>query len=398
MTLRLFRPMACLLAVLGICAPAGAQTLFDIGMSPDRHVYELRVGGGRHHAQYPAAVGRGFHYPNSASLIYLVNVFPGVYSLGLSFPAGDINYKPAVSLFDRWPYDSAARRYDLPMGPMAPAGGRKIEYLWSLGISPASTSTLLYIAVEVPGTAGAHPFPHEIYITAPQSPLYTMERGITFLSGPSDLVLESDRGAVAYVVDTSAFDPDALPPLPIPGDLVENGSFRDGLNHWTPCRERAPAEKVESFALKERTLQIKGTEKDVREGVMQKMSVDVSKTAALILRADVMVVEQTQGGLGPAGRNAPIAIAVGYKDASGKDGLFWKGFYSLAPDDPAQNKDGQKVPKGKWYRCLFDLMQLDPKPAEVLFIALEGSGWPVREGWVREVHLIKSGDTQGGKK
>jgi hypothetical protein len=36
-------------------------------------------------------------------------------------------------------------------------------------------------------------------------------------------------------------------------------------------------------------------------------------------------------------------------------------------------------------------MQLEPKPATILFVSLEGSGWPSREGWVRDVHLIKSG-------
>jgi hypothetical protein len=37
-------------------------------------------------------------------------------------------------------------------------------------------------------------------------------------------------------------------------------------------------------------------------------------------------------------------------------------------------------------------MQLDPKPKSIKFISLEGSGWPEREGWVREVHLIKGGE------
>ena len=70
---------------------------------------ELPVGGGYpYHHQMPAIPGKGFHYANSYSMIYLVNVLPGSYSLTLSCPAGDINMKPSVSIFDRWPYDPNA--------------------------------------------------------------------------------------------------------------------------------------------------------------------------------------------------------------------------------------------------------------------------------------------------
>jgi hypothetical protein len=128
---------------------------------------------------------------------------------------------------------------------------------------------------------------------------------------------------------------------------------------------------------------------------MQILQANVTDAASVILMADVQVREQTQGGLGPEGRDAPIAIAVGYRDASGKEeirkSIFWKGFYALASEDPNKDSEGQKVLRGQWYRTIFDLMQLEPKPATILFISLEGSGWPDREGWIRDVHLIKSG-------
>ncbi|HNY63843.1 MAG TPA: hypothetical protein PKM41_00275 [Deltaproteobacteria bacterium] len=396
------RPGLLLLLLACLCAPANAQTVFDVGPArPYRHVYELLMGAGHTRHNYQAIAGRGFHYANSYSLIYLANLLPGSYSIALSYPRGNVNLLPVVSVFDRWPYDPGARWYDLPMGPTVASGKKKMEYRWSLGVSPASTSTLLYITVEVPADAyGPNFFPHELYVTGPSSPMYPIgrEQDVTFLTGPTDLVLTSGSAAASYVVDTPAktFDTKALPPMPIPGDLVKNGAFTDGLNNWTPHRNRVPASDVKSFALKDGSLAIGSTQGRDREGVMQKVNADVSDAKSLILRADVKVTEQTQGGTGPEGRDAPMAIAVGYRDISGretkKDLVFWKGFYALESDNPDRDiTAGQKVPKGDWYRYIFDLMQLDPKPATILFISLEGSGWPSREGWVRNVHLIKSG-------
>jgi hypothetical protein len=399
LTPSLYRLGVFLLTLMCICSTAGAQTVFDVVPTHDRHVYELSVGKGHPGHHHPAIAGRGFHYANSYSLIYLVNILPGSYSLALSYPAGNINQNPVVSIFDRWPYDANARWYDLPMGPTVMANRKKTEYRWSMGISPQSTSTLLYITVEVPaGAYGSDFFPHDIFVMSPQSsPMYTTERGITFLSGPADLVLTSGQAPVSYVIDApeEKFSTSNLPPMAIPGDLVKNGAFRKGLNGWTPHRDREAADNVQSFSLKDGVLKIRGAQGKAREGVMQKLGADVTGVSSLILRADVQVTEQTSGGLGPENKDAPMAIAVGYRTASGKEAarsvVFWKGFYLLPSEDPNRDLEGQKVPKGDWYRYMFDLMQLDPKPAAIEFISLEGSGWPAREGLIREVHLIKSG-------
>lgn len=388
-----------LLALICLCTPAGAQTVFDVGPSRNRHVHELPFGAGHPPHHRPAVAGAGFRYASSYSLIYLFNAFPGAYTLVFSYQAGDVNLKPVISLFDRWPYDPLANRYDLPMGPVVTTNRKKIEYRWSMGISPASNSTLLYIAVEVPaGVTNSNFFRHDIYVTGPPpSPMFAREEGITSLSGPNNLVLASGRESVSFTVDKAeqTFDASALPYLPIPGDLVRNGSFRNGLTFWTPHRDRTAAEHVQSFSLSDGILKIRASEGNHREGVMQELQADVTDAASVILMADVQVREQTQGGLGPEGRDAPIAVAIGYRDSSGKEdirkSIFWKGFYALASEDPDTDSEGQMVPKGQWVRTIFDLMQLEPKPATILFISLEGSGWPAREGWIRDVHLIKSG-------
>lgn len=345
-----------LLFVLGMYAPADAQTVFDIGGPGERYdrcVVELPLGGYHHHNQmlYPT---RGFRYSGSYSLVYLVNILPGEYSVVMSYPVGTVNLTPAVSIFDRWPYDSQARRFDLPMGPTVRSKPKKIEYRWHVGISPKSTSTLLYISVEVPaGGYGSAAFPHSVSIISPPSmPVNTLDRGVTFLTGPTDLVLASGQEAVSYVVERpeQAFDTSALPVLPIPGDLVKNGSFKDGLNGWLPQRDRIASQDVVSFSLQDKALRITGASGKVREGVMQKINADVTGAASLILRADVKVIEQTLGGTGTDGSDAPVALAVGYRDAAGKevskDLLFWKGFYALPLKSPTRQQLDRRSPRG----------------------------------------------------
>jgi hypothetical protein len=380
--------------------PAFAQTVFDIGISPDRRVYEFQVGGGYQHRYQPVFAGNGFHYANSCTWIYLVNTLPGSYNLNFSYPAGNINLNPVVSLFDRWPYDQMARRYELPMGPKGVKNRNQIEYRWDMGISRASTSSQLYIAVEMSsGMNCSTPFPHDINITAPAlSPMYTLEKGVTFLQGPADLILTGGVDvSLSYAIDKTeqGFDAGILPAMPVKGDLIKNGSFKDGLSHWTPHRDRMPEDNVKTFSLSEGILKIKAADENVREGLMQEIGTDVKGAASVVLMADVMVKKQTQAGLGPDGKDAPIAIAVGYKDSAGGDNsktlIFYKGFYSLKPEEKDKNSDGQLVIRDQWYRNIFDLMQLDPKPVSIQYISIEGSGWPAREGWIRDIHLIKSG-------
>jgi hypothetical protein len=329
-----------------------------------------------------------------------VNTFPGQYSLYFSYPAGDINLMPAVSLFDRWPYDPFARRYELPMGPRVVNNRNHIEYRWNMSISQLSTSYLLYIAVEVPaGVNNSIYFPHDIFVSTPaSSPMHTLEKGITYLQGPVNMVLSREGQAeLSYAVDKAeqGFDTGILPAMPIKGDLLKNGSFKDGLNYWVPHRDRRKADNVKTFSLSEGILKIRSEKENTREGIMQEINADVKDAASVVLMADVMVKEQTEAGLGSNGSDAPIAIIVGYKDTEGEEDSktieFYKGFYSLKPEDEGKKQDGQYVQKDQWYRNIFDLMQLDPRPVSIQYIALEGSGWPAREGWIRDVHLIKSG-------
>lgn len=379
-----------LLLIMSCAGNLAAQDIFSRGTYGEARVIELPLGSpytARHLVPY---ANHGFHYADGYTLLYLVNIPPGSYTLGLTCPP--LNQR--VSVFDRWPYDGRARRIELPMGPSVRTHPPRTEYRWNLGISPRSSSTALYVVVEVPRAPnGLTPFPHTVFLSSAR-PFGQSRKGVTCLRGPADLMLVSEREMVAYAVEKAAptIDTSQLPALPIPGDLIQNGRFKDGLNAWTPHRDYRPVKASDAFALLTEGLRLSGGQG--RAGIMQRINADVTGAAALILRADVRVNRQTQGGTGPDGREAPVAIAVCYTDAAGREHCrgsgFWRGFYALAPEEPNGNANGQKVPQGMWYRFIFDLMQLTPPPKTIHSVALEGAGWPEREGWVREIHLIRT--------
>lgn len=371
-------------------------------LNSHRQVIELNVD----NRPYPKAIpyeniwlDRNGHFDGSFIILYSVEVLPGEnYTLGFSCPAA--NRKAAVTLFDRWPYSNGVKRIKLPMGPYVRTNRKILKYRWSLGISSKSSSTLLYIAVVVRpvGVAGNSSMAHTIFFTTFKTkPMSTMGQGITYLQGPNEFILAGAQESVSYIVKkpVSSFDLNKIPTHPIHGDLIKNAWFKDGLNFWKPHKNYSISKDVDFFSLQAEGLKISSLSEKSKAGILQVIEKDVTHADTLTLRVDVKVDKQTLGGTGPDGKDAPIAVAVNYtvrndKSDSGSN-IFWKGFFSLDPVEPMKSVNGQKVPEGLWYRYIFNLMQLKPKPKFINFISLEGSGWPEREGWVKDVHLIKRG-------
>jgi hypothetical protein len=395
--LRLWLCMAGLLAALAI-GPASAGThgfRSVVPLHPGRHPFKGNL------AYRNSWLSNDFYYNRSYVVLYSFEVIPGQdYTLGFSCPAWARNV--AVSLFDKYPYASGARRYTLPMGPALHAGRKTSHYRWRMGIARDSVDTLLYVAVEVPSKEPVRDkLPHTIFLSdRPTNPMSSINQGITCLRGPDDFLLTHHPQPIAYVVqkeDQPAAGDEAAP-LPIPGDLIQNSSFADGLNHWRPHRDYLEYWNVKTFVLEAEGLKFSSDTPCPREGIMQRIEKDVSDAQALYLRADIKVVRQALGGTGPEGRTAPVAIAICYQDTNGqkhceKD-IFWRGFYSLEPVEGQQGTNGRKVPENLWYRYIFDMMQLEPKPKYIHFIALESSGWAQRVAWVKNIHLIKKGTSQ----
>ena len=289
------------------------------------------------------------------------------------------------------------------MGPHVRTKSKTFKYRWSLGISSKSSSTLLYIAVTMRPSdiAKSSSMAHTVFITTFKTkPMSTMGQGITYLQGPNEFILAGEQNTVSYVIKkpVSSFDLSKIPTSPIHGDLIKNAWFKDGLNYWKPHKNYSISQDVDFFSLQSDGLKISSLSENNKAGILQIIEKDVTDADTLTLRVDVKVSKQTLGGTGPEGKDAPIAVAVSYKARNDKNdksdpgsNIFWKGFFSLDPVEPMKNANGQKVPEGLWYRYIFNLMQLKPKPKFINFISLEGSGWPEREGWVKDVHLIKRG-------
>ncbi len=374
------------------------------GMSDYRHVVPLRTGRQPFKgtlAYRNSWLGNDSQYDHGYGVLYSFEVIPGNdYTLGFSRPAFARNV--TVSLFNKWPYASGARRFTLPMGPALHSGLKTSRFRWHLGIARESVDTLLYVAVEVPSQELIRDkFPHTIFLVAHQThSMAGMTRGITYLQGPDDFLLVGSHQPIAYVVQEKEKTAAGIETtsLPIPGDLVQNSFFTNGLNHWQPHREYRENQAVTTFALQTQGVKLSSMKPSVGEGIMQLIEKDVSNAQALYLRADIKVVRQTLGGTGTDGRTAPLAIAICYQDSSGekhceKDN-FWRGFFMLEPVEGQQSTNGQKVPANLWFRYIFDMMQLEPKPKYIYSIAMEGSGWAQREAWVNNIHLIKKGTAQ----
>jgi hypothetical protein len=346
-------------------------------------------------------LGNDTVYDGGYGVLYAFEVIPGhPYTLGFSCPAGAGNV--AVSLFNKWPYAPDARRYTLPMGPALHSGRKTLQYRWQMGIARASRDTLLYVAVEVPSKEPVRDkFAHTIFLSdQPARPMSSMNRGVTYLRGPADLVLVGSQQPIAYVVQEEEKTAAGVmaTPLPIPGDLIQNSAFSEGLNYWQPHRDGLQNQDVTGIVLETEGLKFSSDTPSPGEGIVQRIEKDVSDAQALYLRADIKVVRQALGGTGPDGRTAPLAIAICYQDINGKAHCqkegFWRGFYTLEPGQEQQCANGQKVPADLWYRYIFDMMQLQPKPKYIYSIALESSGWARREAWVKNIHLIKKGTAQ----
>ncbi len=137
-----------------------------------------------------------------------------------------------------------------------------------------------------------------------------------------------------------------------------------------------------------------------RIGIMQKLNVSVVSCKSLILTATVKADYQTLTGTGWQGREAPVAVFIVYKDASGvlhnllsenpndtSRRMFWQGFYYADPVSPSITAYGTKVPKGQWYTYTFDLMSLYPKPVDIDFVGAEGDGWATRDGKIKSISI-----------
>ena len=194
-------------------------------------------------------------------------------------------------------------------------------------------------------------------------------------------------------------------------ELITNGDFSKGGSNWlyeSWYKQASPADEV-NFGQPRVTF--KGTSGNTRIGIMQSLNnKDVSGCTSLMLKAVIRADQQTLSGTGSGGREAPVAVFVGYQDANGVERtqngslanpvepqtnqMFWHGFYSMDPSGLSTPARGTKVQQGQWYSYVVDLMTLNPKPKIIYWAGAEGAGWPTRSGALHQISLVCNGDAK----
>lgn len=134
-----------------------------------------------------------------------------------------------------------------------------------------------------------------------------------------------------------------------------------------------------------------------RSGIMTDVGFEVGEYTHLVLMASGVVFEQGLAGTGWHGREAPLAVLVTYVDTEGVEhvslgedptiptSMFFRGFTVLPEADMV---NGVEVTLGQDFTHEFDLMELDPAPATILGVGVEGAGWDPRVGEIYELKLV----------
>ena len=195
---------------------------------------------------------------------------------------------------------------------------------------------------------------------------------------------------------------DAAPvgPLPIPRDVLKNGSLQDGVpgpagqpgrpSHWTvlDLSEREPPGRV-SWEIE--AGQGKVSFERVGEGhgetiIRQSVGRDLSDTASVLLSAEVRVDSHSLSGGGFAGTEYPLMLRVVYEDINRTNTVWAHGFFIHNRDD-LPVRAATQVRAGEWTSYEVNLLQVVPRPAQIERLEVLAAGWSYRSA-VRNVRLV----------
>lgn len=351
---------------------------------------------GRMDYQPGSAMNRNGAFGRGYNTIYLVDLAPGAdYTLGLRYPANSKS-KPSVLLFDRWPMDPKAKHYKLPMGPVLLTNLEKIEYRWRLAVSPRSKGRLAFLLVEAkPGFSGpADPFRYFIYLTTPAiSPIRQIGEGITYLRGPSDLMLAEPSQTAEYIVEypyrRTGPDQDHRSGRRSEGNLISNGRFDKGLEGWEVLPGNSATETSGRVAVGNEGLRLWSDDPEARPGVRQTISRYIQDASSLRLTAELKIDSEPSGRFRDNHETPALEITICYQDKRGTEHCGESAYRQVFSTirNPQQTEQLIKVKEGKWYRFEDELMDLDPRPVVIESIRLAGKGLKGSEAWIESVYL-----------
>ncbi len=342
-----------------------------------------------------SALGRNGAFGKGYYSIYLMDLAPGTdYTLGMRYPA-DSAQKPSVLLFDNWPGEPGAKRYKFPMGPVVRTNYEKIEYRWRLAVSPRSEGSLAFLVIEskqnFSGTAD--PFRYFIYLTTPAiSPIRQIGEGITYLRGPSDLILPEPSGTVQYIVEypyTMTGDR-RIREQDLDGNLIENGNFSRGLRYWEMVASGSSTNGSGQVSVGNDGLRLGNVNPGESAGVRQSIKRYVRDARSLLLSSALRIDGPTSRRLHQSDDSPMLQISICYVDKKGNEhcgeGAYQRNL--TAAGRRSENSRSTEVENGQWYRFEDELMDLDPRPDVIESISIMGSGLKDSEAWIDSISLV----------
>jgi hypothetical protein len=204
-----------------------------------------------------------------------------------------------------------------------------------------------------------------------------------------------------------AFENNALGEPGSPSEqLVYNGSFINGVDHWKPQIEQGSDggridgqiqfgyERIDDGA-QPRTRIVRldpaGEGNFAETSLVQQLDRDVTEYEELWFSLKMFVNQQSLPGGGQQGFEYPLFVKVQYSDKAGNLYEFFRGFYFKPPDGQSLVQDvtgvSTKLPQAEWTEKRWNLMELRNKPARIHKVVV-GSAGHLYESFFTDVNLV----------
>ncbi|MFW2339244.1 MAG: hypothetical protein ACN4GK_04275 [Acidimicrobiia bacterium] len=233
----------------------------------------------------------------------------------------------------------------------------------------------------------------------PSSEVSTTAVGAQPESVPEPIAATTTTATVQAVVASEPWAPKTVDELVDPVFVVDVGfgyGIPDGWYEEVWMKAADPTGEVTGGE----GVRFTGLGGSTRAGIMVDVDFEMGDRTHLVMAVHGAVLEQGLSGTGWYGREAPLAVAVRYVDAEGTEhvglsedptspGNMYFVAFSAIPEEGMIN--GVEVALGQPFVYQFDLMELNPAPAKVLSLVVEGAGWDPRVGEVYEI-MLAAGD------
>ncbi len=244
-------------------------------------------------------------------------------------------------------------------------------------------------------------------VQTPQGRALLREGSYRFDVGPEGTEVAVRTGSASVTAFTTTvealrqerviIEPNAAPTAPMPAmrNLLENGDFRRGFTGWqigsrneedgVPGQVQLVEEDGRYVARFRRT----GSQRHGEAFIHQAINRDVRDETVLTVTFDARVTSHSLSGGGVLGTEYPLLVRVRYLDEFGSQTAIVRGLYTANPTgNPTTH--GAPIPANQWMPVsvnLFDERTVQPRPAFLLWIEIEASGWEF-ESRVTEVQIL----------